>query len=330
MAMYCLIQFYLQIKDDIAEYRPFLKICCIKLVIFFSFWQNVSLALLISCNQRLTESQLLISFLTSSHSGNGGILKPSAKVAFADLLFGIPSLLLCIEMFFFSLLHIVAFPWKPYDIRKSPDPAAHYEGGLLGWRAFLDAFNPWDIIKASARGFRWLFIGRRHREDDSSYREATKMKNFEQDRRQEGAGGPTIPSGGLDGAKDSRDGRPMYGRKGSDVSEDHAGLLSNAQDIPTINVRAPSPFRDVSPDTRLTREDSPYGAAPSYHAAPYPRESVHGGQQQARYPDASYDSGVYTPPSPVDTPPDVRPVARLPDEEADLGYYGAGGVQRNR
>jgi len=34
--------FYLQIKTDIAEHKPFLKIACIKLVIFFSFWQNVS------------------------------------------------------------------------------------------------------------------------------------------------------------------------------------------------------------------------------------------------------------------------------------------------
>lgn len=42
IAMYCLIMFYLQIKPDIAEHKPFLKIACIKLVIFFSFWQNVS------------------------------------------------------------------------------------------------------------------------------------------------------------------------------------------------------------------------------------------------------------------------------------------------
>lgn len=243
-------------------------------------------------------------------------------------------MLLCIEMFFFSLLHIVAFPWAPYDIRKSPDPNAHYEGGTLGWRAFLDAFNPWDIIKASARGFRWLFVGRRNREDDSSYAESTKMKNFEQERRaQASAGGPAVPDSGFDGGKDARDGRPIYGRKGSDL-EDHAGLLSNAQDIPTINVRAPSPFRDASPDSRLTREESPYGAAPSYGAPPYPRESVQrpygpsAGASAPPYPEASYDSGIYTPPSPVEPPPGVRPAPNLPDEEADLGYYGAGGVQK--
>lgn len=42
VAMYCLIQFYYQIKDDIKEHKPFMKILSIKLVIFLSFWQSVS------------------------------------------------------------------------------------------------------------------------------------------------------------------------------------------------------------------------------------------------------------------------------------------------
>jgi hypothetical protein len=41
VAMYALIQFYLQLKVDLASYSPFLKILSIKLVIFLSFWQNV-------------------------------------------------------------------------------------------------------------------------------------------------------------------------------------------------------------------------------------------------------------------------------------------------
>lgn len=43
IAMYCLIQFYVQLKQDLAEHKPFLKVLSIKLVIFFVFWQSVSL-----------------------------------------------------------------------------------------------------------------------------------------------------------------------------------------------------------------------------------------------------------------------------------------------
>ena len=42
VAMYCLIQFYFQLRHDLAEHSPLLKVVAIKLVIFLSFWQNVS------------------------------------------------------------------------------------------------------------------------------------------------------------------------------------------------------------------------------------------------------------------------------------------------
>lgn len=41
VAMYCLVQFYMQLKDDLVEHKPFLKITAVKLVIFLSFWQTV-------------------------------------------------------------------------------------------------------------------------------------------------------------------------------------------------------------------------------------------------------------------------------------------------
>ena len=50
IAMYCLIQFYIQLKSDLAPHRPFLKITAIKLVIFFSFWQVVSIAPIVTTN----------------------------------------------------------------------------------------------------------------------------------------------------------------------------------------------------------------------------------------------------------------------------------------
>ena len=41
IAMYCLIQFYIQLRGDLAEHSPLLKVVAIKLVIFLSFWQTV-------------------------------------------------------------------------------------------------------------------------------------------------------------------------------------------------------------------------------------------------------------------------------------------------
>jgi hypothetical protein len=89
-------------------------------------------------------------------------------------------------MAIFSILHLWAYPWKVYDIRRSPIVAAEggadmqydernaYKGGPLGIRAFGDAFNPWDLITAVGRSFRWLFVGRKHREEDISYKAPTE------------------------------------------------------------------------------------------------------------------------------------------------------------
>lgn len=88
-------------------------------------------------------------------------------------------MLLCIEMAIFSILHIFAFPWRStYSLSRTDAMNApglgfsgkpKYKGGFLGLRAYADAFNVWDVIKASSRGFRWLFVGRKYRRQDSSY-----------------------------------------------------------------------------------------------------------------------------------------------------------------
>ena len=124
----------------------------------------------------------MISILTSA---TFNVVKPTAKLAYPDLKVGIPSLLLCIEMAIFAFLHLFAFPWKPYSLSAvpqdypisssasgAPSKNIHGEnqGGFLGVKAFADAMNPWDLVKAFARSMRWLFVGRKNRENDPSYR----------------------------------------------------------------------------------------------------------------------------------------------------------------
>lgn len=159
--MYCLIQFYFQLRVDLAPHRPFLKVAAIKLVIFLSFWQS-----------------FLISILTSSTLH---VVKVTSKLAYPDLIVGIPNLLICIEMALFSILHLFAFPWKPYrqgaqatEYPLSPtsslNKSGSNQGGFLGTSALMDAMNPWDLVKGFARGMRWLFVGVKNRENDSSYK----------------------------------------------------------------------------------------------------------------------------------------------------------------
>jgi hypothetical protein len=152
--MFCLIQFYVQLRntEQLAPNQPFLKILAIKLVIFLSFWQSVS-----------------ISLGTSTLD----LIHPNEFLSYPSIKVGIPSLLLCFEMAWFALLHLWAFPWREYLVRDG----GVRKGGPLGLKALWDAVNIWDVVKGFGRGMRWLFVGVKSRRDDISYH--VKMENLE-------------------------------------------------------------------------------------------------------------------------------------------------------
>jgi len=157
VAMFCIIQFYVQLKDDIREHKPLLKVAAIKLVIFLSFWQTLAISLL---------------------TGTGAI-KPSNQIQAPDIKIGIPAMLLDIEMAIFAIFHLWAFSWRPYSLRSKQNLAesvpghdlarTDYKGGFLGVKAIMEAFNPWDLVKAVGRAARWIFVGRKSRTHDVSY-----------------------------------------------------------------------------------------------------------------------------------------------------------------
>jgi len=73
--MFCVVQFYVQLREPLADHQPFLKVLAIKLVIFLSFWQTVA-----------------ISLGTSTLN----LVHPNDVLAYPDIKVGIPSLLLCV------------------------------------------------------------------------------------------------------------------------------------------------------------------------------------------------------------------------------------------
>ncbi|KAL1962565.1 hypothetical protein VTN77DRAFT_9358 [Rasamsonia byssochlamydoides] len=235
IAMYCLIQFYIQIRQDVAQHSPFLKILAIKLVIFLSFWQST-----------------VISFLTSS-----GAIKASDKVGTQDIKIGIPNLLICIEMALFSILHLWAFPWRPYSLANQQAQyvggKVAYHGGPLGIKAFIDALNPWDLMKAVGRGVRWLFVGRRNRMQDPSYMGQTvgSYSLKPSDGSAPGSGPNVTAYQGAGAAVGS--GRPRHYR----VSPDEEGeeLLSNAQPNPSSSY-PPHSSGDIGLATTYYEEES--------------------------------------------------------------------------
>ncbi|KAK6369166.1 hypothetical protein LTR64_007328 [Lithohypha guttulata] len=230
ITMYCIIQFYVQIREDVAQHKPILKVLAIKLVIFLSFWQTI-----------------IISFLTSS-----GAIEASNKIETPDIKVGIPSLLLCIEMALFAIFHLWSFSYRPYVIGSKQYQAvyghldstaqARYRGGPLGMKAILECFNPWDLIKATGRSAKWLFVGRARRMEDASY--------------------TSVNAQGTDVQKmnDLDNGTTAYGGAGATMltkkpvrAEEGSGLLARAQQPAGLAPRAThesdgsgsSPWTDV-------------------------------------------------------------------------------------
>lgn len=218
-------------RHDLSEHKPFLKVLAIKLVIFLSFWQSFG-----------------ISALTGP---TFNVIKATPTLAYPDISVGIPSLLVCIEMACFAVsvfsfrrmiyprltvfrLHIFAYPFSPYVTGEK-------RGGFLGIGAFIDAMNPWDLVKAFGRGMRWLFVGVKNREADPSY------KSHQNDMVLE-----TNTNTSYDGARGT-EGLPPTGQfrqaefglapTVSGPGGEEAGLIEHAQPNPLMT----SPSRGESP-----------------------------------------------------------------------------------
>ncbi|KAG6118894.1 hypothetical protein E4U14_006141 [Claviceps sp. LM454 group G7] len=243
IAMYCLIQFYVQLKDALTEHKLFIKIVAIKLVVFLSFWQASS-----------------VSVGTSTLN----FVRANEVLAYPDLKVGIPALLLCVEMAMFAILHLWAFPYAPYTRSATrtfypvPDkdkaiPSVENErhapaGGVMGLAAVGDALNVWDFIKAFGRGMRWLFCGVKRRKEDISYRldrvdEDVDMSHLPDQKEAAGRSTPYQPT--VQGYGPSGLQSPSYHPPERTRLGERAGLMDNAQPNPEVHTKSQPPPRPL-------------------------------------------------------------------------------------
>lgn len=163
-------------------------------------------------------------------------------ISYQDLKVGLPSVLSCIEMALFSVLHLYAFPYKRYVPRPIESVDPHHsgypnngilpnQGGLLGSKALVDAMNPWDLVKCFARAVPWLLVGRKNRESDISYktsRDTTDDKDSLE--LQYGA-----KESSLNLHISDETGSAAYMRDRNVSVDEGAGLIAHAQTHPVLN-----------------------------------------------------------------------------------------------
>ncbi|KAF4984877.1 hypothetical protein FZEAL_30 [Fusarium zealandicum] len=138
VSIIAILQFYYTLKKDLARHRPIAKFFAFKLVLILTFLQEIV-------------------FWALRDTGH---LRANHILTFADIHIGIPSLVICIEMFPLALFFTWAFPWSVYhnkaqdgrgdfeSLDKAGPPKRPYMGGPLGCKGWLGMLNPSDTIQA--------------------------------------------------------------------------------------------------------------------------------------------------------------------------------------
>lgn len=95
--MYCLASFYFALKEELSPIRPVPKFLCVKFVVFFSWWQGVTLAIL--------------AWTGVLHRG-----QVWEKYTVHDVQVGCQNFAICVEMFFAAIAHHFAYSYQEFVI----------------------------------------------------------------------------------------------------------------------------------------------------------------------------------------------------------------------
>eukprot|EP00501_MAST-03F_sp_TOSAG23-6_P002663 GSMAST32.ASY1.ANO1.2810.1 assembled CDS len=149
-AMYSLVMFYRCCKEELQPIEPFYKFLCVKLVVFFSFWQSCIIRLLME-----------VGVVHSTQSFNWSTNEVGR---------GLADFLICVEMAFAAVGHHFCFSYKEYV----PDEIQHQDTSVRFrnlYNAMWHSVVPTDVLHDVRDE---ILIGRK----DSLYKQHNKQKKY--------------------------------------------------------------------------------------------------------------------------------------------------------
>ncbi|KAJ3579986.1 hypothetical protein NPX13_g579 [Xylaria arbuscula] len=133
-AVVAIFRFYGRLKRQLAPYGALKKLLSFKIIVFLTTFEGI-----------------LFNILDSAEK-----LEPTAVLTRADLLYGIPKLLTCLELVPLSLFFAYAYSYRPYlleNVRRQQESANHitsYSGGLS---MLITMWSPLETIRAIGFAF---------------------------------------------------------------------------------------------------------------------------------------------------------------------------------
>lgn len=124
-ALYCLVQFYAAIKDELEHINPLAKFLTFKSIVFLTWWQGLAIALLYSLGLVKSPIAQALQFKSS-----------------------VQDFIICIEMGLASIVHIYVFPAKPYELMGDRFPGSV---SVLGDYASVDSPLDPEEVRDSER-----------------------------------------------------------------------------------------------------------------------------------------------------------------------------------
>ncbi|KAJ5645196.1 hypothetical protein N7507_011207 [Penicillium longicatenatum] len=148
IAINAVIRFYLNTKDYMKEHKPMLKLLSFKLMVGLIFLEQIAFMILESSK----------------------VFKETAKLSYADVHMGIPTMVICVQMVPFAIFMRYAFSTDVYRVKKSGDSEEKltevnehgrpvprcYQGGPFGFHAWLAYYNPMEFVHELQSMYRTL------------------------------------------------------------------------------------------------------------------------------------------------------------------------------